>query len=604
MTLINKKTKSNLNLMKSHNGTNGFDESRKNKKIISSIKLKKAPTGILGFDEISNGGLPKNRPTIVCGNAGSGKTVMAMEFLVKGTTIYNEPGVFMSFEETEAELITNMESLHFNLGNLIKKKKLYIEYIELDKSQTIEAGKYDLEGLFVRLHSAIRKIGAKRVVLDSLDALFSGLDNSILRQEIKRLFKWFKERNITAVITSGIDSGFIANDGIEQYIADCVITLDNRVTNQTSTRRIRVIKMRGSVHGINEYPFNIDRNGMAVLPLISQLKNQSSSSNRIPSGINDLDGMLDGKGFLQGSSILVSGSAGMGKTSIAVSLVNSACKEKRRCLYCAFEESTSQITRNMRSIGLNIEPYVKSEVLRFYSSRPTLQNLELHLIAIKKIIEEFKPEIIVLDPVTNLMSEGINSEIRQILAHFVDFLKGKNITTLFTAAITLETIKSNPSDEGISAMMDTWILVRDIEQNGERNRVIYVLKSRGMNHSTQVREFVITDKGISLLPIYLSAAGVLTGSAKLENTLKQEQDDKLLEIKIKNEKSEIQRKRKILEENIAMLKAKFESDIAVLTQTKVETDLIIESKKKDQTEIIDLRNKIRSSVEKSKIKNN
>ena len=552
-----------------------------NKKTTASLKLKKAQTGINGFDEITDGGLPKNRPTIICGNTGCGKTVMSMEFLVKGALKYNEPGVFMSFEETNDELATNMESLHFDLASLIKQKKIYIEYLEIDKTQIIEAGRYDLEGLFVRLQNAINSIGAKRVVLDSLDALFYGLDNKVLRQEIKRLFKWLKEKKITAIITSEIDNGFITKNGLEQYVADCVIALDNRVINQTTTRRLRIVKMRGSVHGNNEYPFIIDRMGISVLPLMSQLINQSLSTNRISSGIKDLDGMLDGKGFFEGSSILVSGSAGTGKTSIAVSLINSTCKQNIPGLYCAFEESTSQITRNMRSIGLNIEPHIKSGILKVYSSRPTLQNLELHLISIQKIIEEFKPKIIVLDPVTNLMSEGINSEIRQMLAHFVDYLKGLNITTLFTAAITLETIKSNPSDEGISAMMDTWILVRDIETNNERNRGIYVLKSRGMNHSTQVREFVITDNGIALLPIYVSPEGILTGSAKLEHTLKVEEENKLRENKIKNEKSEIERKRKIMEENIAVLKAKFESEVEALIQTKVENNLKEETKRKE-----------------------
>jgi circadian clock protein KaiC len=576
---------------------------RQNKKPAQSLKLQKTPTGINGFDEITEGGLPKNRPTILCGNTGCGKTIMSMEFLVKGAIKYNEPGVFMSFEETNDDLATNMGSLHLDLGSLIKEKKLYIEYLEIDKTQIFEAGKYDLEGLFVRLQNAINSIGAKRVVIDSLDALFFGLDNKVLRPEIKRLFKWFKEKKITALITSEIDNGFITKNGLEQYVADCVISLDNRIINQTATRRLRIVKMRGSFHGNNEYPFVIGSNGVSVLPLISQLENQSLTTHRISSGIKDLDGMLDGKGFFEGSSILVSGSAGTGKTSIAVSLINATCKKKVRSLYCAFEESTSQLMRNMRSIGLNIEPHVKSGVLRFYCSRPTLENLELHLISIQKVIQEFNPEILVLDPVTNLMSEGINSEIRQMLAHFVDFLKSQNITTLFTAAITLETIKSNPSDEGISAMMDTWILVRDIEQNGERNRGIYVLKSRGMNHSTQVREFVITDNGIALLPIYIGPDGILTGSAKLEQTIKEEEQDKLRENKNKNEKSEIERKRKIMEEDIALLKAKFKSEGDALNRTKVENNLKEETKKKNEGEIIDLRNKVKSSSEKSKSRN-
>ncbi|MEJ7737257.1 MAG: circadian clock protein KaiC [Chitinophagaceae bacterium] len=576
---------------------------RNNKQTASNVRVKKAQTGISGFDEITEGGLPVNRPTIICGNTGCGKTIMAMEFLVNGAVKYNEPGVFMSFEETKEELALNMETLHINLDILIKEKRIYIEYVELDKSQSFEAGKFDLEGLFVRLKNAIALIGAKRIVLDSLDALFFGFDKKVLRQEIKRLFKWLKEVKITAIITSEIDSGFITTDGLEQYIADCVVTMDNRISNQTATRRLRILKMRGSVHGNNEYPFIIDKNGMSVLPYISQLKNHTLSTNRITSGSTDLDGMLDGKGFFEGSSILVSGSAGTGKTSIAVSLINAACKKKMRGLYCAFEESSSQVMRNMRSIGLNIEPFIKSGILTIYSARPTLQNLELHLIAIRKIIEDFKPEVIVLDPVTNLMSEGINSEIRQMLAHFVDYLKSQDITTLFTAAITLETIKSNPSDEGISAMMDTWILVHDFEQNKERNRAINVLKSRGMNHSTQVREFIISDVGISLLPIYISPNGILTGSAKLEHTLQEEEQGTLRENTIKNENSEIIRKRIMMEENIALLKAKFESDVEALTQTKIENDLREQTKKKRMKEILALRNKTRSSEEKGKNRN-
>lgn len=574
-----------------------------NKKTELIAKPAKTQTGINGFDEITDGGLPKERITIIVGNAGCGKTIMSMEFLVNGAIKFDENGVFISFEETSEELASNMDALSFDIENLVRQKKIYLEYLEIDKAQFTEAGKYDLEGLFVRLQHAINSIGAKRVVLDSLDALFYGLDVKVLRQEIRRLFKWLKENKITAVITSEIDNGFIAKYILEKYVADCVIVLDNRLLNQTATRRMRIVKMRGSVHGINEYPFVISDKGLSVLPLISQLAAQRISDNRVSSGIKDLDGMLDGKGFYEGSSILVSGSAGTGKTSIAVSLIDAACKRKMRCLYCAFEESINQIVRNMRSIGLDIEQYMKSNILRFYSSRPTLQNLELHLISVQKIIEEFKPSIVVLDPVTNLMTEGVNSEIRQLLANFIDYLKGRDVTTLCTAAITLETIKSNPSDEGISAMMDTWILVNNTEENRERNRYIYVLKSRGMNHSTQIREFVITDNGISMLPIYLSPDGVITGSAKLEYTLKEEEQKMLRENKQKNEKSEIERKRKTMEENIAMLKLQFESEAEALRQSGVENDIVKEKQKSNIKEISDLRNKTNSSSEKSKGRN-
>jgi len=568
-----------------------------------TAKLTKALTGIKGFDEITDGGLPRNRPTLLCGNTGCGKTVMSMEFLVHGAVQFSEPGVFFSFEETVDELVTNMESIHIDMEKLIREKKIYIEYLESGKSQVAQAGRYDLEGLFMRLQNAIQKVDAKRVVLDSMDALFYGLDKEILRTEVKRLFKWLKEKGVTSLITSEINEQFVTKTGLEQFVADCVITLDSRVIDQTTTRRLRIVKMRGSGHGINEYPFMIDGAGVSILPVMSQMANQNLTNNRISSGIKDFDGMLDGKGYFEGSSILISGSAGTGKTSIAISLINETCKNNMKGLYCAFEESTSQLTRNMRSIGLDIQPYIASGLLKLYSSRPTIQNLELHLISIQNIIEEFKPQILILDPVTNLMSEGINSEIRQMLAHFVDFLKSKNITTLFTAAITLESIKSNPSDEGISAMMDTWILVRDIELNSERNRGIYVLKSRGMNHSTQVREFVITDEGIKLLPIYVSPHGILTGTSKLEETLRQEEERKLFENKIKIREHELEIKREIMENNISLLKTEFNAELEMLSQAKMERNLNNEALETGQKEITELRNNINSSVEKSKHRN-
>jgi circadian clock protein KaiC len=516
---------------------------------------------------------------------------MAMEILVKGAMLFREPGIFMSFEESGEQIIANMETLPFDLQGLVKKKSLCIEYLNLDATLFNEAGSFDLEGLFMRLGKAIDKTKAKRVVLDSLDALFNGLDNNVLRPEIKRLFGFLREKKVTAIITSGIDNGFV-REGLEQYVADCVIILDNRIKDQIATRRIKILKMRGSAHGNNEYPFIIDETGMSVLPLVSELKTQQITNSRITSGIEDLDNMLGGKGFFKGSSILVSGSAGTGKTSIAVSLINAMCKQNLRGLYCAFEESTSQITRNMKSIGLNIDKFIQSGVLKFYSSRPTLQNLELHLISIRKIIESFRPEIIVLDPVTNLMSEGINSEIRQMLAHFVDYLKGQNITTLFTAAITLETIKSNPSDEGISAMMDTWILVRDIETNGERNRGMYVLKSRGMAHSTQVREFSITDNGICILPTFIGADGVLTGSAKLVHVQKLEEAKKCQERRARNKMAKIEKKRLMMEEKIKQLKIRYEKDLEALKQIQLEQERADNTREKNISDIITLRNKI------------
>jgi len=466
-----------------------------------TFKFPKSPTGIQGLDDITLGGLPKNRPTLLLGNTGCGKTTMAMEFLVNGIEAYNEPGVFMAFEEKTDELILNVKSLGYDLDMYLGKNKIYLDHVHFDTEAIMETGKYNIEGLFVRLEQAINKVKAKRVVLDSLDTLFFGFDYKILRSEFKRLFAWLKEKKVTAIITAEMGSAFLTRQGLAEYVADCVITLDNRVHDQVTTRRLRVVKYRGSVHGNNEYPFIIDEKGITVFPIISEPLDQKISSKIISTGVNDLDEMLGKKGFYVGSSILVSGTAGTGKTSIAAAFALSIVNKKMKCLYCAFEESPSQVMRNMKSIGLSLEPMVQKDYLRFYSSRPTLQNLELHFISIKKLIQEFKPEVLVLDPISNLMTEGPNSGVRLMLTRFVDYLKTLQITVMFTAAITEDLIERNPNDEGISSMVDTWIMVQDAEADSERTRTCTVLKSRGMAHSNKVKQFLISAKGISLKAI-------------------------------------------------------------------------------------------------------
>jgi len=467
----------------------------------SSFKFPKSLTGIQGLDDITDGGVPKNRTSLLLGSAGCGKTIFAMEFLVNGITLYNEPGIFLSFEEKTDELVLNAKSLEYKLDKLVEENKLYLENLQINRYEILKAGKYDLEGLFVRLEQAINKVNAKRVVLDSLDALFFGLDSFILRSEFKRLLTWLKEKQVTAVITAEVGDGLLTRHGLEEHIADCVMVLSNRVTNQIATRRIRIIKYRGSMHGNNEYPFIIEEKGISVFPLVSEALQQQSSSNRISSGITDLDEMLGKKGFYAGSSILISGTAGTGKTSIAAAFAHNVCLQKKRCLFCAFEEAPNQVIRNMGSIGFHLDPLIKAGTLTFYYSRPTLQNLELHFIAIKKRITEFKPAVVILDPITNLMTEGPNSDIRSMLTRFVDFLKTQDITVLFTAAITVGSIERNPSDEGISSMVDTWMMVQDIEVDGERTRSLCVMKSRGMAHSNEVKRFIISDKGIALGPV-------------------------------------------------------------------------------------------------------
>jgi circadian clock protein KaiC len=475
--------------------------SKLNKTKSPASKIQKSLTGIQGFDDITEGGLPRHRPTILLGNTGSGKTIMAMEFLINGITMHSESGVFMAFEEDIEELTVNVASLGYDLNKHTAENNLYIEHVEISPNENFETGKYDLEGLFVRIGHAIDKVKAKRIVLDSLDALFSGLDHQTLRSEFKRLFAWLKKKKVTAIITAEMEDAFISRQGMEEYVADCVVVLDNRVTNQITTRRLRVVKYRGSFHGNNEYPFLIDKKGITVFPLLIEARQQKISSKKIGSGIKQLDEMLDNEGFYVGSSILISGTAGTGKTSIASVFAHSVAKQKEPCLFCAFEEAPNQIIRNMRSIGIHLESLVKSGMLSFYYARPTLQNLELHFISIKKMIKEIKPGVVILDPITNLMTEGPNSDIRSMLTRFVDYLKTEQITVLFTAAITVGSIERNPSDEGISSMVDTWMMVQDIELDGERTRSLCVMKARGMAHSTDVRRFVISYKGIALTPI-------------------------------------------------------------------------------------------------------
>jgi circadian clock protein KaiC len=463
-----------------------------------SSTIEKTKTGICGFDEITFGGLPKNRPTLIVGGIGTGKTFMSMHFLLNGVNQFQENGVFMTFEEKTTELVTNFSNFNVDIDELVKNKKLYFEHLHIAQYEMHESGKYNIDGLFVRIEHAMNAINAKRIVLDSLDTLFTNLDINMLRNEFKKLFFWLKEKNITAVITAEQGDIYLTRLGLEENVADCVIELTNRVINQISTRRLRIMKYRGSFHANNEYPFVIDNEGMNVFPIATNLIEYNISNQRVSSGIKNLDAMLDNKGFFVGSSILISGSAGTGKTSLASFFAKSNCENNKKCLFCAFEESSKQIMRNMKSIGIDLEKYVTSNNLIFYYARPTLQNLELHFMRIKALIEIEKPDVIILDPVTNLMTEGPNSDVRSMLTRFIDFLKTQQITVMFTAAITLKSVTINPSDEGISSMVDTWLMVEDIVTDNKRNRIIYILKSRGMSHSKEVKAFVIENEGIDI----------------------------------------------------------------------------------------------------------
>lgn len=523
-----------------------------------SINLRKTPTGIQGFDEITNGGLPAGRPTLVCGGAGCGKTLFGMEFIVRGATVFNEPGVFMSFEETNDELINNVTSLGFDLVKLVREKKIALDYVHIERSEIEETGEYDLEGLFIRLGYAIDSIGAKRVVLDTIESLFAGLPNQlILRAELRRLFRWLKDKNVTAIITGERGDETLTRQGLEEYVSDCVILLDHRVTEQTSTRRLRVVKYRGSLHGTNEYPFLIDEKGFSVLPVTSLGLQHIVTNERVSSGIPALDNMLEGKGYYRGSTVLVSGTAGVGKTSMAAHFAEAACKRGERVLFFCFEESPNQLMRNMLSIGIKLEPWVQKGLLQFQAIRPTFYGLEMHLAETHKAVNTFKPDIVILDPINTYVIGEREFEVKAMLMRIVDFLKANQITALFTS-LTSAGSPIETTDIGISSLIDTWLLLQDIELNGERNRGMYVLKSRGMANSNQIREFILTDHGVVLREVYIGTRGVLTGSARIAQEFIETAEALTRKHDIELKAREIERKRKAMEARISSLRSEFE----------------------------------------------
>jgi circadian clock protein KaiC len=522
--------------------------------------LAKAPTGIRGLDEITFGGLPRGRPTLVCGRAGCGKTLFSIEFLVHGAIEYDEAGVFIAFEETEEDLTKNVASLGYDLADLCRRKKLTIDYIRVERSEIEETGEYDLEGLFVRLGYAIDAIGAKRVVLDTIEAIFSGFSNvNILRAELRRLFRWLKDRGVTAVITAEQGDGTLTRHGLEEYVSDCVILLDHRVREQISTRRLRVVKYRGSSHGTNEYPFLIDEQGLSVLPITSLGLEHKATSERVSTGIDSLDQMLGGKGYYRGTSILVSGTAGTGKTSIAAHLVDAACRRGERCVYFSAEESPAQVIRNLRSIGLDLDPWIKKGLLHFDATRPNFHGLEMHLLRIHKLIAEIKPKIAVFDPVSGYLSLGDSLEVRSMITRLLDYLKSRQITSVFNTLVEGGHAELQ-SEIGVSSLMDTWILLRNLEHNGERNRGLFILKARGIAHSNQIREFIFTDHGVELKDVYVGTEGVLTGSARAAQEAREKAAARLRLEATERKRRELERKRRALEAQILALRAQFENE--------------------------------------------
>ena len=522
--------------------------------------LEKAPTGIKGLDDITEGGLPRARTTIVCGGPGCGKTMLGIEFLVRGAIEFDEPGVLIAFEESSEDIAKNVSSLGFDLKDLVARKKLLLDYVPLDPSEIHETGDYNLEGLFLRLQTAVESVGAKRIVLDTLEALFSTFSNqAILRAEFRRLFAWLNDQGLTSVVTAERGETTLTREGLEEYVSDCLILLDHRMQEQISSRRLRIVKYRGTKHGADEYPFLIDEQGISILPLTSIQLQHKVSSERVSSGVPAMDEMLDGKGYFRGSTILISGTAGSGKTTLSASFAAATCERGERCLYIGMEESGDQLARNMRSVNIDLERWIKKGLLSHEAWRPTQFGLEMHLLRIHKLVDKLKPQSIVIDPITNLIGGPNSREVESMLMRLMDFLKGAHITTMMVSLTeggqSLETTRI-----GVSSLADTWVLLRDIELNAERNRCMYILKSRGMAHSNQLREFILTDKGIELVPAYIASAGVLTGSSRVAQEAREKAEALDRELGMRRRQEEMTRKRLVLQAQMEALKAELAAE--------------------------------------------
>jgi circadian clock protein KaiC len=553
----------------------------------SPATFKKSRTGIQGLDEITGGGLPTGRPTLVSGGAGAGKTMFALEFLVRGATQYGEPGVFMSFEETVPDLTVNAASLGFDLDRLVAAKKLFVDHVHVSRSEITETGEYDLDGLFIRIADAVKRVGAKRVVLDTIETLFSELPSpGILRAEIRRLFGWLKAQGLTTVITAERDRPEkLTRHGIEEFVSDCVIVLDHRIREEISTRRLRIVKYRGSTHGTNEYPFLIDEHGISVLPISSLGLDHAAPEVRISTGIERLDAMMGGKGFFRGSSILLSGTSGAGKTSVSAHFVDAACRRGERCLYFAFEESPRQIVRNMRSIGIDLQPWVDKGLLQFQAARPTYGGIEQHLLVTHRCVTSFKPTVVVVDPITNLLMVSTIGEVRSMLTRLVDFLKTRQITAVFTSLTAGGgTLEANEAD--VSSLMDTWVLLKTIEVGGELNRALYVLKSRGMAHSNQIREFLLTDHGLRLLDVYLGPEGVLTGAARVSQEGREKAAGTFRRQRQEAKERELERTRQIFEARMVTLRGEFELEEQAIQESIAESRLLDQELLQDRGQMV------------------
>ncbi|MGZ5372301.1 MAG: circadian clock protein KaiC [Aeromicrobium sp.] len=526
-------------------------------------ELPKTPTGISGLDDVTGGGLPRGRSTLVCGPAGCGKTLLAMEFLFRGITQFDEPGVFVAFEETVDDLVANVASLGFDLTQLASDNKLVIDHISVVRAEMEETGDWDLDGLFVRIGAAIDTVGAKRVVIDTIETLFGAFSNTaILRSELQRLIGWLKDRGVTSVITAERGDGTLTRHGIEEYVSDCVIVLDHRVTEQTSTRRLRILKYRGSLHGTNEYPFLIGATGVSVLPITSLGVRHSVSAERVSTGVARLDSMLGDGGFYKGSTVLVSGTAGTGKSTLAAQFCDSTCGRGLRALYFAFEETEAEIVRNMSSVGIDLRQWVDAGLLQFQCFRPSLLGLEAHLFALQKVVGEFGPAVVVIDPISDLVALGTGADVSAMLTRQVDFLKATGVTALFTSLNYAGELSQ--AEQQMTSLADTWLQVKAMEGNGEHNRVLYVLKSRGMAHSNQIREFLLTNQGIELADVYVGPQGVLTGSARQAQEAKERSDGTERQEDLEQRRTNLERRRESVEAQTSTLWREFEDEADIV----------------------------------------
>lgn len=525
--------------------------------------LAKTPTGIQGLDEVTEGGLPRGRPSLVCGPAGSGKTLLAMEFLVRGIIEFNEPGVFVAFEETREDLVANVASLGFDLEQLEADGTLVLDHINVVASEMVEAGDWDLEALFIRLGAAIDRVGATRIVIDTIETLFGAFtDTGKLRAELQRLFLWLKARGVTAVITAERGDGILTRHGIEEYVSDCVIVLDHLVSDDTAIRRLRVLKYRGSLHGTNQYPFLIGARGISVQPITSIGLNHGVSNERVSMGVDRLDVMLGGEGPYRGSSILVSGTAGTGKSTLSAQFCDAACARGERAIYFAFEESQEQIIRNMASVGMELGHWVEAGLLTFRCVRPSLFGLEAHLAAMQALIDDFDPSVVVIDPISDLVGSG--RDVSAMLTRQVDFLKSRGVTALFTSLAADG--RRETTEQLVASLIDTCLVLRSMDGNGEHNRVLTVLKSRGMAHSNQVREFLLTDRGIELADVYVGPQGVLTGSARSAQEARERIDAVERQEDLHQRRANLERQRESVEAQVAGLWREFADETELVNR--------------------------------------